>query len=112
MKRWLARLAPWLITLLLLFWVRKGGDLRDFRVVLEQANWLWLAGALPGGVGLAEVALATLYTQFSITPELAAAVALVYRVTGYWLPRLFGGLFWLWLERQHQLSPQAQEAEL
>lgn len=69
-------------------------------------------GALPGGVGLAEVLLATIYTQFSITPELAAAVAITYRVTGYWLPRAVGGLFWLWLERQHRSLPRAQGAEL
>lgn len=69
-------------------------------------------GAVPGGVGLAEVALATLYSQLSITPELAAAVALTYRVTGYWLPRLLGGLFWFWLERQHRLSAWLPEAEL
>jgi uncharacterized protein (TIRG00374 family) len=58
-------------------------------------------GAIPGGVGLAEVSLATLYTQFGIETESAVAVALAYRVTGYWLPRAAGGLSWLWLEKLH-----------
>lgn len=57
-------------------------------------------GAVPGGVGLAEVSLATLYTQFGIDPGSAVAVALVYRLTDYWLPRAAGGLSWLWLEQR------------
>jgi len=69
-------------------------------------------GAVPGGVGLAEVLLATVYTQFAITPEIAAAVALAYRVTGYWTPRLVGALSWLWLERQHQQASLLPEADL
>lgn len=69
-------------------------------------------GAVPGGVGLAEVLLATIYTQLEISPEMAAAVAFSYRVTGYWLPRLMGGLCWLWLERQHRLGSRIQEADL
>ncbi len=57
-------------------------------------------GAVPGGVGLAEVSLATLYTQFGLDPGSAVAVAVTYRLTDYWLPRAAGGLAWLWLERQ------------
>ena len=60
-------------------------------------------GALPGGIGLAEVSLTTLYAQFGISAETALAIALAYRLTDYWLPRVFGGIAWLWLERK---SPQ------
>lgn len=58
-------------------------------------------GAIPGGVGLAEVSLAALYTQFGIDPGSAVAVALAYRLTDYWLPRAAGGLSWLWLEQRY-----------
>lgn len=68
-------------------------------------------GAAPGGMGLAEALLATIYIQFDITPELAAAVALTYRLSGYWLPRLLGALSWLWLERQHRVDVRLPEAE-
>ena len=56
-------------------------------------------GSVPGGVGLAEVSLAVLYTQFGIPPETAVVIALAYRLTDYWLPRVAGGVAWLWLER-------------
>jgi len=59
-------------------------------------------GAIPGGVGLAEVSLAALYTQFGVELERAVIIALTYRLTGYWLPRAAGGLSWLWLERLHR----------
>ncbi|MDP1713151.1 MAG: lysylphosphatidylglycerol synthase transmembrane domain-containing protein [Anaerolineales bacterium] len=58
-----------------------------------------LVGAIPGGIGLAEVSLAALYAQFGISTEMALAIALTYRLTDYWLPRLVGGIAWLWLER-------------
>jgi hypothetical protein len=54
-------------------------------------------GGLPG---LAEVSLAALYTQFGLDPGRAVAVALVYRLTDYWLPRAAGGLLWVWMERR------------
>ncbi len=56
-------------------------------------------GAVPGGVGLAEVSLSALYAQFGIAIEVAVAIALTYRLTGYWFPRVVGGLAWLWMER-------------
>ncbi len=59
-------------------------------------------GAIPGGVGLAEVSLAALYTQFGVELERAVIIALAYRLTGYWLPRAVGGLSWLWLEHVHR----------
>lgn len=60
-------------------------------------------GAIPGGVGLAEAALAALYAQFNFGLETAVAIALLYRLTGYWLPRAAGGLAWLWLERRRRV---------
>jgi uncharacterized protein (TIRG00374 family) len=74
-------------------------------------------GTIPGGVGLAEVSLATLFIQFGLEPEAAVAVALTYRATGYWLPRAAGGLLWLWIEHthasqsmgvEHQYEPEQQ----
>lgn len=56
-------------------------------------------GALPGGIGLAEVTLSTFYTQLGISTETAVTIALTYRVVGYWLPRLIGGLAWLLTEQ-------------
>lgn len=64
--------------------------------------------AVPGAIGLTEVALATLYTQFGIPSETALAIALTYRITDYWMPRLVGGGAWLWLEgkfRKQVLEP-------
>ena len=55
-------------------------------------------GALPGGIGLAEISLTTLYAHFGISAEMALAIALAYRLTDYWLPRLVGGVAWLGLE--------------
>jgi len=67
-------------------------------------------GAVPGGVGLAEVSLAVLYAQFGISPETAVIIALAYRLTDYWLPRIAGGVAWLWLERMypHRILPVSQ----
>lgn len=65
-------------------------------------------GAVPGGVGLAEVSLAAIYTQFGLAPETAVAIALAYRLTGYWLPRVTGAFSWLWLERQHRAERRAE----
>ncbi len=65
-------------------------------------------GAIPGGVGLAEVSLAALYTQFGVELERAVTIALAYRLTGYWLPRAAGGLSWLWLERLHSAPPASE----
>ncbi len=58
-------------------------------------------GALPGGIGLAEVSLSALYVAFGMSTEAAVVVALSFRLTNYWLPRVAGGLSWLWLERKH-----------
>lgn len=58
-------------------------------------------GAIPGGIGLAEVSLTAVYTGFGLSLENAVAIALAYRLTNYWLPRFAGGLSWLWLERTH-----------
>ncbi len=66
-------------------------------------------GAIPGGVGLAEVSLATLYTQFGVDLERAVIIALTYRLTGYWLPRGAGGLSWLWLEHVHRALSLPEE---
>jgi len=65
-------------------------------------------GSLPGGVGLAEVSLAAIFSQFGLSPASALAVAFAYRLTGYWLPRACGGLSWLWLERRHRLELASQ----
>jgi putative heme transporter len=59
-------------------------------------------GAIPGGVGVAELSLSVLFVQFGMDLEVAITVALLYRLTGYWLPRLAGGLSWLWMERLHR----------
>ena len=59
-----------------------------------------MMGTIPGAMGMAEVALAALYTQFGVPSETALAISLAYRLTGYWMPRLGGGIAWLWLERR------------
>jgi len=56
--------------------------------------------AIPGAIGLTEISLAALYSQLGIPSETALAIALAYRLTDYWLPRLVGGSAWLWLEQQ------------
>jgi len=67
-------------------------------------------GAIPGGIGLAEASLATLYTQFDVDLERAVIIALAYRLIGYWLPRAVGGLSWLWLEHLHRTPLNAKPA--
>ncbi len=57
-------------------------------------------GAIPGAIGLAEISLAALYTQFGVPSETALVIALTWRLTDYWLPRLIGGITWLWLEKK------------
>ncbi len=59
-----------------------------------------IGAVLPGGVGLAEVSLSALYAQFGIPTEAALAIALAYRMTGYWFPRVAGGVALLWIERE------------
>ncbi len=66
-------------------------------------------GAIPGGIGLAEVSLSTLYAQLGISTEIALTIALAYRMVGYWLPRVAGGVAWLWIE---QLNPQPANSEV
>jgi len=66
-------------------------------------------GAVPGGVGLAEISLSTLYAQLGIAAEIALTIALAYRMVGYWLPRVVGGIAWLWIE---QLHPQPSNSEV
>ena len=66
-------------------------------------------GAIPGGVGLAEVSLSALYAQLGISREIAVTIALAYRMVGYWLPRVVGGVAWLWIE---QLHPQPSSSEV
>jgi uncharacterized protein (TIRG00374 family) len=59
-------------------------------------------GAVPGGIGLAEVSLSAFYAQFGIAIEVAVAIALTYRLTSYWFPRAVGGLAWLWMEHTNR----------
>jgi hypothetical protein len=66
-------------------------------------------GAIPGGIGLAEVSLSALYSQLGISAEIALTIALAYRMVGYWIPRVVGGVAWLWIE---QLTPQPANAEV
>ena len=74
--------------------------------------------AVPGAIGLTEITLAALYTQFGVPSETALAIALTYRITDYWMPRLVGGGAWLWLERsfpkrvgKEQVLPMRGELE-
>lgn len=78
-------------------------------IKLPFSTTLWLyaltliintLGAIPGGIGFAEVALAALYAQFGISAVLAISVAVLYRLTGYWLPRAAGGVAWFWMEHE------------
>jgi len=66
-------------------------------------------GAIPGGIGLAELTLSALYSQLGITTEMAVTIALAYRLVGYWFPRIAGGLVWLWIE---QLNSQQSTSEV
>jgi uncharacterized protein (TIRG00374 family) len=77
------------------------------RLAFSSTLWLYALtitinalGAIPGAIGFAEVALAALYAQFGISAAIAIAVAVLYRLTGYWLPRAVGGLAWFWMEHE------------
>jgi uncharacterized protein (TIRG00374 family) len=56
--------------------------------------------ALPGGLGLADISLAGLYTQLGVRAGVlnAAAAALAYRLIAFWLLRLVGFVTWQVLE--------------
>jgi len=54
---------------------------------------------LPGGLGGVELAVVIIIVPItSVSPEVAASAALIYRGATYWLPTVAGGLSTAWLE--------------
>jgi uncharacterized protein (TIRG00374 family) len=45
---------------------------------------------LPGGVGIVESGMASLYTSLGVPKEVAVVVVLIYRLLSFWLPSLLG----------------------
>lgn len=56
--------------------------------------------ALPGGLGLADVSLAVLYSRLGAPGAVAVAAALSYRLIAFWLLRIIGFVSWQMLEAQ------------
>lgn len=54
--------------------------------------------ALPGGLGLVDVSLASIYARLGTPGAVAVAAALSYRLLAFWLVRLIGFISWQILE--------------
>ncbi len=59
-----------------------------------MASWLPLGS--PGGLGIVEAAMASLFIFSGIPKDVAVAAAWLYRLVSYWLNTILGG-FYLWL---------------
>ncbi len=55
-------------------------------------------GALPGGLGMADLSLAVVYARLGAPGAVAVAAALAYRLIAFWLLRFIGFITWQVLE--------------
>lgn len=65
---------------------------------------------LPGGIGVTEATMISLYAVFGIAPGVAAAVTLIDRATYYLFNTYGSGLVaWGWLSFRHHVKPTVEE---
>ena len=58
---------------------------------------------VPGGIGVAEFGLTVGLTSAGMSPEAAIAAVLLYRISTYYLPPLWGFPAMVWLQRKRYL---------
>jgi uncharacterized protein (TIRG00374 family) len=61
-------------------------------------------GALPGGLGMADLSLAVVYARLGAPGAVAVAAALAYRLIAFWLLRFIGFITWQVLEARYKLK--------
>ena len=59
-------------------------------------------GALPGGLGMADLSLAVVYARLGAPGAVAVAAALAYRLIAFWLLRFIGFITWRILEARYK----------
>jgi uncharacterized protein (TIRG00374 family) len=59
-------------------------------------------GALPGGLGMADLSLAVVYARLGAPGAVAVAAALAYRLIAFWLLRFIGFITWQALEARYK----------
>jgi uncharacterized protein (TIRG00374 family) len=59
-------------------------------------------GALPGGLGMADLSLAVIYARLGAPGAVAVAAALAYRLIAFWLLRFIGFISWQVLEARYK----------
>ena len=59
-------------------------------------------GALPGGLGMADLSLAVVYARLGAPGAVAVAAALAYRLIAFWLLRFIGFISWQVLEARYK----------
>jgi len=59
-------------------------------------------GALPGGLGMADLSLAVIYARLGAPGAVSVAAALAYRLIAFWLLRFIGFITWQALEARYK----------
>ena len=68
---------------------------------------LGLLSMVPGGLGVQEASMATVYTLLGVPLEQAALAAILFRVVYYFIPFLISlGFYWRLLQRGDKLTPE------
>jgi len=76
-------------------------------IIARFAGYLLI---LPGGVGVTEASMISMFAVFGVAPGLAAAVTLIDRATYYVFNTYGSGLVaWGWLSYHHHLKPTVEE---
>jgi uncharacterized membrane protein YbhN (UPF0104 family) len=78
-------------------------DLNELLVINIGVSLLASIIPVPGGIGVAEFGLTVGLTSAGMTPEAAVAAVLLYRISTYYLPPVWGFPAMLWLQRNRYL---------
>jgi glycosyltransferase 2 family protein len=78
-------------------------DLAELLVINISVSLLASLIPVPGGVGVAEFGLTIGLVSAGMTSEAAIAAVLLYRISTFYLPPLWGFPAMLWLQRKHYL---------
>jgi uncharacterized membrane protein YbhN (UPF0104 family) len=78
-------------------------DLNELLVINIGVSLLASVIPVPGGIGVAEFGLTVGLTSAGMTPEAAVAAVLLYRISTFYLPPIWGFPAMLWLQRNRYL---------
>jgi len=78
-------------------------DLAELLVINISVSLLASFIPVPGGIGVAEFGLTVGLTSAGMSPEAAIAAVLLYRISTYYLPPLWGFPAMVWLQRKRYL---------